>query len=112
MNEPFFGAKTRADAIREKTAQLVADVILYSAEEGGKRLSAQPGWGCPCSCSKSTEATFYDAWPLLDEPFAPGERRTLGFVFLSGEEAAAAFRRAGKFCLWEGRFVGEATVVQ
>jgi hypothetical protein len=107
-----FGMKTRADALREKSPQLVADVLLYSTEAGGKKLTAQPGWGCPCSCSKSTDATFYDARPLLDEPFRPGESRRLGFVFLSGEEAAAAFRRAGKFYLWEGRFIGEATVVK
>jgi hypothetical protein len=48
---------------------------------------------------------------LLDAPLAPGERRRLGFVFLSGGDAAAIFRRAGTFYLWEGRFIGEATVV-
>ena len=39
------------------------------------------------------------------------ESRRLGFVFLSGEESAAIFRQAGKFFLWEGRFIGEAVVV-
>ncbi len=112
MTEPFFGTKTRADALREKSPQLVADVLFYPTEEGGKRLTAQPGWGCPCSCSKSTDAVFYDAWPLLEKPLSPGESRRLGFVFLSGEEAAAVFRRAGKFYLWEGHFIGEATVVK
>jgi len=111
MEEPFFGHKTRADALREMTPQLVADVVLYPTSHGGKRLVVQPGWGCPCSCSNSTNATFYDGWPLLDAPLAPGERRRLGFVFLSGEEAANALRNAGRFYLWEGRFIGEATVV-
>ena len=115
--KPFFEAgKTRAEALRHMTPHLVADVYLYSTAEGGKQLTVEPGWGCPCACSKSTDAVFYDAWPLLDAPFAPGERRRLGFVLLSGEspsteEAAAILRRAGTFYLWEGHFIGEATVV-
>ena len=31
---------------------------------------------------------------------------------MSGEEATEIFRNAGKFYLWEGGFIGEATVVQ
>ena len=48
---------------------------------------------------------------MLDAPFAPGERRRLGFVFLNGEDAAAVLRRAGTFYLWEGRFIGGAKVL-
>jgi len=47
----------------------------------------------------------------MKEPFCPGESKRIGFVFLSGEEAAGILRKAGKFYLWEGRFVGEAVVV-
>jgi len=114
---PFFGVgKTRAEALRQMSPHLVADVYLYPTAEGGKNLTVQPGWGCPCSCSKSTDALFYDGWPLLDAPFAPGERRRLGFVFLHGsditsEDIAAILRRAGTFYLWEGHFIGEAAVV-
>jgi len=43
---------------------------------------------------------------------APGETRRLGFIFLSGEEAAAIMRKAGKFYLWEGGIIGEAIVVK
>ncbi len=112
-SKPFFGGlKTRAEALRLKSPELVADVYLYPTADGGKKLTVQPGWGCPCSCSKSTDEGLYDAWPLLDAPLAPGERRRLGFVFLSGEEAAVSLRRAGTFYLWEGRFIGEATVVK
>lgn len=91
--------------------QIIADVFLYATADGGRRLAAPPGWGCPCSCSNSKEEPFYDARLLLDAPLAPGERRRVGFVFLSGMEAASVFRSARKFYLWEGRFVGEATVV-
>jgi hypothetical protein len=111
-SNPFLGAgKTRAEALRQMSPQLVAEVYLYATADGGKQLTVQPGWGCPCSCSKSSDALFYDAWPLLDAPFAPGESRRLGFVFLSGEDAASVLRQAGTFYLWEGRFIGEATVV-
>jgi hypothetical protein len=54
----------------------------------------------------------YDALPLIgDEALLPGETRRLGFVFLSHEEAVPIMRAAGRFYLWEGRFVGEAVVV-
>jgi hypothetical protein len=114
---PFFGVgKTRVEALRQMSPHLVADVYLYPTAEGGKNLTVQPGWGCPCSCSKSSDAVFYDGWPLLDAPFAPGERRRLGFVFIHGddirsEDIAAILRRAGTFYLWEGQFIGEAAVV-
>jgi hypothetical protein len=55
--------------------------------------------------------TGWDGRPILEAPLTPGERRRLGFVFLSGEEAANVFRNAGMFYLWEGRFIGEAVVV-
>ena len=55
-----------------------------------------------------------DGWPLLgDQEVKPGEtRRAVGFVFLSGKEAADKMRAAGKFYLWEGHFIGEAVVVE
>jgi hypothetical protein len=104
-------ATTRAEALLAMPPQLIADVILYPTAEGGKMLAAQPGWGCPCCCSKSSPVVGYDGWPLLKEPLAPGDSRRLGFVFLSGKEAADVLRKAGTFYLWEGRFVGEAVVV-
>lgn len=54
----------------------------------------------------------YDALPLIgDEPLLPGETRQLGFVFLSHDEAVPIIRAAGRFFLWEGRFVGEAIIL-
>ncbi len=54
----------------------------------------------------------YDGLPLLgDTPMGPGEQRRLGFVFPSGGDAAIALRSAGRFYLWEGRCIGEATVL-
>ena len=93
--------------------QLVADVTLYPTSEGGRVSAALPGWGCPCLVSEFQPFKGYDGWPLLgDTPLAPGNQRRLGFVFSVGEEAAEFFRNAGAFYLWEGRFIGEAIVVQ
>ena len=96
-----------------KTAapELIADLTLYPTDESGRKLAAQLGYGCPCTVSKMPPLVGYDGWPLLTEPMNPGESRRVGFVFLSGEEAAAVFRNAGVFYLWEGRFIGEAVVV-
>jgi hypothetical protein len=102
---------SRAEQLRVMSPQLVADVTMYATDQGGRNYVAQPGWGCPCMISKSQPLTGWDAWPLLDSPIGPGERRRLGFVFLSGEEAAKIFRQAGFFYLWEGGFIGEAAVV-
>ena len=52
----------------------------------------------------------WDAWPQLgDDWLQLGETRRVGFVFLS-PEGAETMRRAGKFYLWEGGIIGEATV--
>ena len=102
---------TRAEWLRTATPQLIADVVLYPTSEGGKNLTAQSGWGCPCCCTKSIPASGWDGWPILEKPLASGDRRRLGFVFLSGEQAADTLRKAGTFYLWEGRFIGEAVVV-
>ena len=47
------------------TPQLVADLTLYATNEGGKKLAAQPGYGCPCLVSKAQPLVGYDGWPML-----------------------------------------------
>jgi hypothetical protein len=107
------GPMGRAEQLRRMSPQLVADVTLYPVEKGGRKSSALPGWGCPCCVSRQEPITGYDGWPLLgDMAIEPGEQRRIGFVFLSSEEAASILRKAGTFYLWEGRFIGEAKVVQ
>lgn len=103
---------TRAEALRTMAPQLIADLTLYPTSEAGKKLTIQLGYGCPCLVSKAEPLVGYDGWPLLEEPLPPGSSRRVGFVFLSGQEAADIFRNAGKFYLWEGRFIGEAVVVR
>jgi hypothetical protein len=91
--------------------QLVADVRLYRAEDGGRSSTAYPGWGCPCMVSNEPPWIGRDGWPLLGEQsIEPGDERRLGFVFLSSD-APEVMRDAGRFYLWEGRVIGEATIV-
>lgn len=101
----------RAANLRRMTPGVIADLRLYPTADGGKQIAARPGWGCPCMISQKRPLSGYDAWPVLDEPLQPGEKRAgVPFVFLS-PEGAEAIRKAGHFFLWEGRFIGEAAVV-
>lgn len=100
----------RAEFLRSARPHLVADVTLYRSDEGGRSTPILPGWGCPCRPTENQPA--WDGWPLLgDQPLDPGEKRRLGFYFVSGEEAAETMRRRGSFLLWEGHVIGEASVV-
>jgi hypothetical protein len=61
--------------------------------------------------SQAQPLVGYDGWPQLgDIPLEPGDQRRLAFVFFS-DDGADLIRRAGKFYLWEGGFIGEAHVV-
>ena len=96
----------------ESAPELVADVRMYETSEGGRAGPAPPGWGCPVMTSNLEPLQGWDALPLLrDQPLYPGESRRLGFVFLTPEEALSTINEAGRFYLWEGRYIGEATVV-
>ena len=102
---------SRAEVLRKMQPQLVADVVLYPTEAGGRRGPAYLGWGCPCMISKMHPLVGYDGWPLIgEEPLQPGDHRRLGFVFLT-PDGLEALGRAKRFYLWESGFIGEASVV-
>lgn len=106
--DPF---EQRAADLSRMTPDLVADLHLYSTADGGKQIAAPPGWGCPCVVSQQRPLSGYDGWPVLSEPLQPGEKRVaVPFVFLSSE-GADVMRKAGRFYLWEGKFIGEAVIV-
>jgi hypothetical protein len=102
----------RAQHLKLQRPQLIAELTLYPAEQSGRTLPIPPGYGCPCSSDRSTRETW-DGSPLLgDEPMVLGETRTVGFVFLSGAEAVKALAAKQTFFLWEGRFIGEARILE
>jgi len=68
-------------------------------------------YGCLLLTSTDTSMGGWDArMRLSGAPFEPGTRRRVGFAFLS-KQGADTISEAGKFYLWEGRIVGEGTVV-
>jgi hypothetical protein len=89
---------------------LTVNLYIYPTEAGGRDGPIGLGWGCPCSRDKILQEGW-DGYPLLESEMSPGERRRLGFVFSSGAEAVHVLRPAGRFYLWEGRFIGEAEIV-
>ncbi|WP_234030285.1 hypothetical protein [Erythrobacter mangrovi] len=102
---------SRAEALRSKSPQLVGDFVLYATKDGGKHWPAWPGWGCLCRLGEGLDQPGYIAWPLLEEPLQPGDKReNVGFVFLSAE-GADVMRNAGKFYLWDSGLIGEVSVV-
>jgi hypothetical protein len=103
--------RSRAEILAAMAPQLIADVRMFTQDEGGRRSLAFPGWGCPCMVSQMEPLVGYDGFPQLgDTPLNPGDRRRMGFVFMT-EEGGAVMRRAGTFHLWEGGFIGIAHVV-
>jgi hypothetical protein len=95
------------------TPDLIADVYLYETEQGGKRFPIQGIYRFPCFARKDIEDAGWDCTIEVGQPaLYPGQKRRIRFVFLSGREAVTALARAEKFYLWEGKFIGEAEVVQ
>jgi hypothetical protein len=90
---------------------LIAEVTLYPTEAGGKTAPALPGFHCPCVVSRTPPWVGHAAKMLLDEPLHPGEKRRVGFAF-SLRESVEVILDARQFFLWEGRIVGEASVVE
>jgi len=105
---------TRESTLRERLAlgspDLTADLCLYPTELGGRKSQIRLGFGCPCMKDKNIREGW-DGYPLLQGEMKPGQRLRLGFVFLSGREAALALSSFQRFYLWEGRFIGEAEIV-
>jgi hypothetical protein len=106
---------TREATLRQRLAlgvpDLTAEVYLYPADRGGRKSPIGLGWGCPCSKNRAP-VDSWDGYPLLQSEMMPGDRRTLGFVFLSGAEATSALTANDKFYLWEAGVIGEASIIR
>jgi hypothetical protein len=103
------------DSLRQRLSDghpdVVVDLYLYPEANGGRTNPVGIGWGCPCSPDKNL-AEGWDGYPVLGSEMMPGERRRVGFVFLSGPNAVEALASSEPFYLWEGRFIGEAQIVR
>jgi hypothetical protein len=102
----------RAEGLKGRKPELIADVRLFTTEAGGKLYPVWPGWGGGCLPDIANPSGSFDGWPLLEEPIFPGEERPcVGFVFIH-PTAAEILRSHGRFFLTEGKRVGVAVVVQ
>jgi hypothetical protein len=104
---------TLAEILRSGEPDLVADLWLYPMKNGGRKSPIRLGWGCPCFVKKDlSDKEGWSGYPMLgDQEMNAGQSRRVGFVFLSGDMAAAKLKTVGKFYLWDGPFIGEAVVV-
>jgi|GEM_PF-958475 len=103
----------KAKRLANARPELIVDLKIYPTAQGGRVSPIEPGWGSPCTVQSERGSGWigYDGWPLLDKPMVPGEARRVGYVFLSGKEAADHLRSAGKFYILEGGIIGEAAIV-
>ncbi|KQT50237.1 hypothetical protein ASG47_19800 [Devosia sp. Leaf420] len=88
---------------------IFADLSLYFPEFGGRAKPLTSDFRVPCKVSR-TATNAWDVRMYFDGgPIYAGETRRVGLLFLTSE-GEQAIRKAGKFFIWEGRIVGEATV--
>ena len=66
---------SRADFLTRVEPHLVADVHMYSTEDGGRAPAALLGWSCPCVVSLERPLVGWDGLPMLGQAaLNPGER--------------------------------------
>jgi hypothetical protein len=95
----------------DQSPRFIADVTLYPTEQGGRRGPTPPDrFGCPCKAAKDDLQAWDCRIMLNGAAMKPGETRRVEIMFLSPNEAVPAFRKAGKFYLWEGHIIGEGTL--
>lgn len=99
-----------AEPWETKSPDLIAEVWLYPADKGGRSIPVLRGYGCPILTDKERNQGWDVRMQLGDEPFEPGTKRMVGLVFLS-REGLSEVQKAGRFYLYESRFIGEAKVV-
>src|SRR4051794_29625103 len=82
----------------ELIPDLIADVRLYTSDEGGRTNPIRPTFRCPCAVTDDKPAMMHSAELMMgSEPMNPGESRRVGFAFLT-IEGADAMRRANSIC--------------
>jgi len=96
----------------EWVPDIIADVRLLPSAEGGRKESTPPDFfGCPFIMPNGD---YHDARMYLGEHgcLAPGESARLPIKFLDPGHALSKFGIGSVLKLWEGKVIGEATVVQ
>ena len=104
----------RAKLFASKPAHLRVSLTLYPIDQSPRTKGIVPGWMCPCAIEKTANPEASDGAPILtDGPMQLGETREVDFLFpLSGKDAIPLTANASLFYLWEGGYIGEASVLQ
>lgn len=93
---------------------MIGLVRLYRTEDGGKKLPLEPDHKYYSSIAM-TDPEMREGHSLrliiggLPALMMPGESAEMPMKFLT-DEGARVMREAGRFYLWEGRFIGEVEV--
>jgi hypothetical protein len=98
--------------MRDVQPDLIADITLYTAEQGRRRSPTATGWfGCICKLAANDQHGWDCRILLHGTGIRPGETRRVGMIMLGGAEASAVLNEAGRFLLWDGCIIGEAAVI-
>ena len=91
---------------------LIAEVRLYGETTGRNAKVIRQGDLNVCYAEVDGEFHRQTAWLQLGlEEFKPGETRTVGFHFVSENNAVSVFKRNGKFFIGSATPIGEAKIV-
>ena len=102
---------SRVQDLAGREPHLIAEVRFYSTSESGRKNPVPNGYGCPCVLKprllEGDDARFLFAQDWVEL----GETVTAKLCFTFGHMVATKYIEARHFYLWEGKLVGEATVV-
>src|SRR5260221_14255480 len=91
------------------TPEAFADFYLYPTDAGGRKAPMGQGYRGACYTEKDTSPGGWTVFIDVGEtPLSPGEKRRVGISVLH-DEGRKLILDVGRFYLWDGRFVGEAT---
>ncbi|MGB3472720.1 MAG: hypothetical protein WBA51_18035 [Erythrobacter sp.] len=101
----------RVRDLKNRLPHFSADVSFYASHENSRKGPVPNSFGCPCKLDRDSNHAN-DARILFEKDWVELGTVAWGdFFFVFGEEAAEKFRNAGRFFLWEGQIIAEATVV-
>lgn len=90
--------------------EALVELRLFPSDAGGRAgPTSSDSWGCPLSI----DGDFFDGRFDLSEmePLRPGDSRVVPVKFLSPDLVRTRIAEGQELRIWEGRFIGEATVL-
>lgn len=92
------------------TPDALVELRLFSSEAGGRAgPTSTDWWGCPLSIDGDLFDGRFDLSEM--EPLRPGESRVVPVKFINPDLVSTRIAEGQELRVWEGRFIGEATVL-